>query len=96
MFFLFFSSSAFTSDSVARGKQVSRLYFPPSRFDGIFGDACLSCHQDDVSSLFGFQRQKLSPLLLIEQLMHLLIFFCPIVLLHIQESIISPSFGQLV
>ncbi len=57
----------------------------------IFGDPCFSCDQHDIPALFGFQRQKLPPLLLIEQLMHLLIFFRPIVLLHAQEYSTSHS-----
>src|SRR5436190_1477711 len=90
------SRSACASDPLPWGKQVTCLYLSPSGFDRIFGDAGLSCHQDNASALFGFQRQKLSPLLLIEQLTHPLIFFPPILLLHVPQYSTSHLPGQLV
>ena len=96
VFLLLFSSSALAPKPLSWGKQVSCLYLSPSCFNRIFGDACLSCHQNKIPALFGFQRQKLPPLLLVEQLAHLLIFFSPIVLLHAPESTTSRSLGQLV
>jgi hypothetical protein len=96
VFLLLFSPSTLAPEPLPWGKELSCLYLSPSYFDRIFGDPCFSCHQDKISALFGFQRQKLPPLLLIEQLMHLLLFFCPIVLLHAQKFTTSLSFGQLV
>src|SRR3989442_6156765 len=93
---LLLSPSTLAPEPLSWCKQVSCLYLSPSCFDRIFGDACLSCHQNKIPTLFGFQRQKLPPLLLIEQVMHLLIFFCPMVLLHALEFTTSRSFGQLV
>ena len=93
---LLFSPSAFPSNPLSWSKLLACLQLLPSRFNGIFGDLCLSCHQDKVAALFGFQRQKLPPLLLVEQLTHLLILFSPIVLFHAPEYRTSHSPGQLV
>src|SRR6266516_1268128 len=93
---LLFSPSTFPSNPLSWSKLLSCFQLSPSCFDGIFGDPSLSCHQDKVPALFGFQRQKLPPLLLVEQLSHLLIFFSPIVLFHAPESTTSRSLGQLV
>jgi hypothetical protein len=93
---LLFSPSTGSSNPLAGGKPLPGLDLSPSRFDGIFRDTCFSCDQDDVSPFLGFSRQKLPPLLLIEQLTHLLIFFLPIILLHAQKSSTSSSFGQLI
>src|SRR3989441_9184536 len=93
---LLFSPSTFPSNPLSWSKLLAYLQLLSSRFNGIFGDLCLSGNQDNVPALFGFQRQKLPPLLLVEQLAHLPIFFSPLVLSHAPEYRTFHSSGQLI
>src|SRR5436305_13516977 len=82
MFFQAISSTTLCPNTISWKEHVSRFYLFHSYFDGISGDFCLPSYQNNISSLFGLQRKKLSVLLFIEHLTHLLIFFCSVFLLH--------------
>jgi hypothetical protein len=92
----FFAPATLFSLSLPWGIAFSRFHFSDSAPDCVGGDARRTRNKADAPSLFGFQSYILSPLLLIQELTHLVLCFSSINLHHVYENTPSLVWRQVI